>query len=379
MRTRGDLYLPQSEAGLLRDAPHRHSSRGRYLHCNLSADIGARTPERPTTQSTAVPDPEQPNSAWSTGFVRKNPGAGAPNNPLACFQVPSSGPTAGSLSFQLQAPVGAQFRGFALCAQYIQLTNISTHDIRLDGMSVTTDQGPLLVAPWPTTSYLRAAALNWPSYGTNPIDLRRIPGATVGTPGIISDTPTPSTASTATYPINYGTYVICMSEESYERQWTAQNGDPDYSTNSAPVANTTGCLVTNGDGIWGDERNEAYPIYPFGDLNNDQQTMALLMGAKGSTTAYSPYVTIKDLAGDLIAGGGPGAGPGGIALTWTDRFPASRMWPTPRMRIVTPPSRKRWSCNRPGMWTPPTIARTSTGGFSLVTLPPRSPHRKIRW
>ena len=227
----------------------------------------------PYTVTPSIPAPE--GGTWNTGFVRK------PSNRLVCFQVAAPGDT---LTFQLQAPMGAQFRGFALCAQYIQLTNISTHDIRLDGLTVMTDQGLLLgpTQPW-LPNYTRADG--------GLVDLRRIPGAAVGTPGFLTDSaPTPSTA---TFPINYGTYVICMSEESYEKQWSAQHGDPDYSAN--PGFN--GALSTNGDGIWGDERNEAYPIYPFGDFNTDAQTMALLMGAKGTGTQYAPWVTVKDAAG----------------------------------------------------------------------------------
>jgi hypothetical protein len=227
-----------------------------------------------TVTPSIIAEPE--NATLKTAFVRKSTGQ------LVCFKVQSNG----TLSFQLQAPADnptSQFWGFALCAQYIQLTNISTHDIRLDGLTVTTDQGPLRWLP----SYIRA--------DNGKVDLRRIPGAAVGTPGFLTDSaPAPSTA---TFPINYGTYVICMSEESYEKQWSAQSADPDYST------------TANGDGIWGDAPNEAYTIYPFGDLNNDTQTMALLMGVKkDKPTDYQPSVTVTDPAGDLIAGGNAGVG-----------------------------------------------------------------------
>ncbi len=257
--------------------------------------------------STALPDLEAPAN-WGTGFVRKLP-IGPTSNPLACFNVAASGPTAGQLSFQVQTSggMGTCFRGFALCAQYIQFTNIATHDIRLDGMTVTTDQTQVVttgpgVIPWQVSgNYLRVAAPGWPAEGTTPIDLRRIPGAAVGTPGILAS----KAAATATYPINYGTYVICMSEESYERQWSAQNGDPDYSPIAPAFTNTANSPSIDGDGIWGDAPNEAYPIYPFGDLSTDAQTMALLMGAKGTATAYAPSVIVKDAFGNLIAGAGP--------------------------------------------------------------------------
>jgi hypothetical protein len=153
-------------------------------------------------------------------------------------------------------------------------------------------------------NYTRAGPASEPPYGGDAVDLRRIPGAAVGTLGIVSDSTPPPTQTSATYPINYGTYVICMSEESYEKQWSAQPGDPDYSTN--PGYNNA--PSTNGDGIWGDERNESYPIYPFGDLSSDAQTMALLLGQKGTASAYQPWVTVKDAWGNLIAGGSAASG-----------------------------------------------------------------------
>ncbi|MGD1001687.1 MAG: hypothetical protein ABSA67_13420 [Candidatus Brocadiia bacterium] len=256
------------------------------------------------TVTPAIAEPDNP--ALSTAFVRK-PADAFGFTRLVCFQVVSGG----TLSFQLQAPVNSQFWGFALCAQYIQLTNIATHDIRLDALTVATDQtqvattGPGIL-PWQAAGmYTRADG----GYA----DLRRIPGAAVGALGFVTDSggnPAP-TLSTATFPINYGTYVICMSEESYEKQWTAQKGDPDYST--TPSTYNPGGLVPpptiNGDGIWGDAPNEAYPIYPFGDLNSDQYTMALLMGVKGSPTAYKPSVAVSYVAGAQIAlvAGGPAA------------------------------------------------------------------------
>ncbi len=119
-----------------------------------------------------TPSVAEPETALMTGFVRKPPDHGC--NRLVCFQVPSSG----TLSFQLQAPLGSRFWGFALCAQYIQLTNISTHDILLSNLTVTTDQG-LLLAPNGTQPW----ALNYTRADDGYVDLRRIPGATVGVLG----------------------------------------------------------------------------------------------------------------------------------------------------------------------------------------------------
>ena len=252
----------------------------------------------PTTGNTYYaimgnPDPEVP-ATWSTGFVRNFvPTTLPPNNPLGCFQVAADG----TLSFQLQVPAGVgtpQFRGFALCAQYIQLTNISTHDIQLcdnvgnSFMNVTTDQG---VVPWqPSGNYIQVATASRPvPVGTNPVDLRKIPGAAVGKLAYLAGSLTPVSA---TFPINYGTYVICMSEESYERQWAARANDPDYNG------------ATNGDGLWGDAWNEPYTIYPFGDLSDDAHTLALLMGVKkGQAADYTPSVAVTDVVGNLIAGG----------------------------------------------------------------------------
>ena len=262
-------------------------------HQNPSPGNGP-TPDTYTATMSLL-DPDTNYSGWYTGFVRHA------NGTLVCFDLSTtSAYTApGTLTFKLSSPSpaptptsGPQFRGFALCAQYIQLTNIATHDIRLDGMTVTTDQGLLLGS----SSSAQPWQLNYTRADGGLVDLRRIPGAAVGTPGILST----KAAATATYPINYGTYVICMCEEAYEKQWSAQKGnpDPDY-------------VATNGDGIWGNALNEAYPIYPYGDINGklsgavtgDQQTMALLMATRGTAKQYAPSVTVQDAAGDLIAGG----------------------------------------------------------------------------
>jgi hypothetical protein len=129
----------------------------------------------------------------------------------------------------------------------------------------------------------------------NTIRTDRIHGAVAGALG---------TPTSATFPINYGTYVICMCEEAYERQWTARLGDPDYNA------------ATNGDGLWGDAANEVCTLFPYGDcptntagvplttaLSQNNATMALLLGVKtGPTTGYTPAVMVNDPAGDLIAG-----------------------------------------------------------------------------
>jgi hypothetical protein len=282
------------------------------------------TPDPDTTYYTLTGTPPSLTPYWYTGFVRNSAAGGATDGSgvLACFEVvaPNLGQY-GSLTFQLQVSqpsngVGVQFRGFALCAQYIQLTNIATHDINLAGWTVATDQTQPLAPPPPSTQTLPPAitipatytTTNNPNYpGPTTIRVDRIHGAAVGAPG---------TPSSATFPINYGTYVICMCEEAYERQWSARSGpppDPDYiSGNPSP----------NGDGRWGDAVNEVCTLFPYGDyptsstgapltgaLAQNNATMGLLLGVRTSpTTGYTPAVMVSDPYGNFIAGNQIAAG-----------------------------------------------------------------------
>ena len=278
-------------------------------------------PDPDTTYYAGTPPAQTPY--WYTGFVRN----GLPNIPpatdgsgaLACFEVvPYPSGTLGSLTFHLQLSPRLevnrqQFRGFALCAQYIQLTNIATHDINLAGWTVATDQTLPLKPPAPSTQTL-PPAITIPLTYTRAADSKiihtdRIHGAVVGAPG---------TPSYATFPINYGTYVICMCEEAYERQWTARSGDPDYIQQPTTVNGVT-YPSPNGDGLWGDAVNEVCTLFPYGDcpldpstgvpavgaLRQNQLTMALLLGVRtGPTTGYQPAVMVNDPApaADFIAG-----------------------------------------------------------------------------
>ena len=283
------------------------------------------------TVTPSQPDPQ--GGTWLTGFVRApGPPANkcmAANNSMAVFYVPGgTAPGAGTLTFQLQAPVGAQFRGFALCAQYIQLNNISAHDILFTPVgigttttywTITTDQSAKYGVITIPQNYKRAL-------DGKLIDISRIAGASTPNYGITNSTPV--APATGVFPVNYGTYVICMSEAAYENQWTAKKNDPDYSN----TGGYNGALSTDGDGLWGDAPNEAYPIFPVGDpltlaeasggattaATCDARAMALLMGAKGTTpTAYSPSVTVTNPAGYTIAGG-PTLTPGGFVPNYVN-------------------------------------------------------------
>jgi hypothetical protein len=149
--------------------------------------------------------------------------------------------------FQLLAPQGAIFRGLALLPQYIEITNVAANDIRMDELIITTDAGTINLSTATTMDTWR----------------QLIRGATAD----------------GLFPVNYGTYVIAMSEEAYERQWSPASG---------------------GSYDWGDAAGEDYPVFFAGD-ESDALAQALLMGAYNGTTR-APSVKITNSDGDLIAG-----------------------------------------------------------------------------
>ena len=179
------------------------------------------------TVGTATTDPE--DAAWQTAFLKSATG-------LFCVD------TAGGVTLTIRAPLNTQFKGFALCNQYIEITNIAARDIDAAGWKVTTNRGEITI----------------PS--TNPAKCIR--GASAD--GI--------------FPINYGTYVIAICEEAYEKTWGVDKG-----------------------GIWGDVAGEDYTVWAAGDVLDDN-AFALLLGAFDGTTR-APSVRINDAAGNLIAGG----------------------------------------------------------------------------
>jgi len=176
-------------------------------------------------------NPDPAGGILADRFVRMpNTSQIAPNSLVAFYVAPAAGIAApGQLTFRLQAEVGAEFRGFALCAQYIQLTNISAHDIVFNPVmigavpsnwTVTTDQsatyGTISIPPNYEPSYsLLAAAGGQYTWPTNPIMLNRIPGASTPNYGVTSV----GAPTTGVFPVNYGTYVICMG-----RRLTRGNG-----------------------------------------------------------------------------------------------------------------------------------------------------------
>ena len=151
--------------------------------------------------------------------------------------------TGDSLTFRITGTSGGAgevFYGFQLLAQYVEVTNVSAHDIDVAGWRLTTDQGQLTL----------------PSEN----DVRLIPGASAD--GI--------------FPINYGTYVVAMSEEAYEKQWGA-----------------------DASGEWGDIAGEDYPVWFAGD-GTDADANALLLGSR--ILSYSAgTVTVTEDDPDVTA------------------------------------------------------------------------------
>ena len=132
-------------------------------------------------------------SGW--GYARMQSG---PSGKLMAVQVDA----AKNLSFTLQCgTAGSEFYTFELLPQYVEITNCAAHDV-----------------------FLRSVAI-----GANTLTLPandKINGA----------------SADGVFPVNYGFYVVAMSEEAYERQWGV-----------------------NSSGVWGDVAGEDYPVYFAGD------------------------------------------------------------------------------------------------------------------
>jgi hypothetical protein len=195
------------------------------------------------------PDPE--DGTYNHGFVRKDS-----DNLL--LEV---GLTAGTtFEFDLVAPGGSKFRGLALLPQYIEITNIAQNDIDLRD-----DHMPLTIHTYDGTTE-RTIDLDSTTL-TDPW-LQLIRGA----------------SADGVFPINYGTYVIAMSQEAYAKQWSAS---------ATP------------DATWGnDGANEDYPVFFAGD-ESDAFAQALLLGAKDGPDPAGerkPSVWITDASNLLIAG-----------------------------------------------------------------------------
>ncbi len=130
---------------------------------------------------------------------------------------------------------GNRFYGFQLLPQYVELTNCAANDIPLDSITVPSLAGGGVSA---TFRFAR---------GT------RIPGA----------------AADGSYPIEYGMFVVAMSEEAYDRQWGV-----------------------NDTGIWGDHETESYPVWFVGDESNTKADNLLL-------DDNSPAITVRSDGRDV--------------------------------------------------------------------------------
>ena len=132
------------------------------------------------------------------GYVRMvgNP----PSGKLMAVQVVGS-----ALTFTLDGPLGAEFYGFQLLPQYVEVTNCAAHDVAIRSIN------------W--TASASAATVTLP-FGD------KVSGATAD----------------GVFPVNYGFYVVAMSEEAYARQWGV-----------------------NDNGTWGDAAGEDYPVFFVGD------------------------------------------------------------------------------------------------------------------
>ena len=190
-------------------------------------------PPPPIAVTVTMNRPETATESW--GYVRRN---GAR---LAAVEV-----SGGNLDIRLTgynltgAPAdGDRFFGLQLLPQYVETTNCAAHDVELDRVDCGSGEIQLPVGA-------------------------RIAGA----------------AADGNFPIAYGTYVVAMSEEAYERQWTQGLGG-----------------AKNHNGTWGDEADEAYPVYFVGDLSDDDADRMLV-------SASSPVIEVKS-RGVAIASAGP--------------------------------------------------------------------------
>ena len=174
--------------------------------------------------------------ATGWGYVR------LANQKLMAVEVDSND----KLTFKLTAPVDASFKrfyGFQLLPQYVEITNCAAHDVQIDSVTV------------PNT------------------------GGTSHTFHLGRGTKIRGAAADGTFPIRYGTFVIAMSEEAYERNWG----------------------VTK-DGVWGDEEGEDYPVFFVGDISNANADNFLIAAADPAITVKSMGKTIAATGADAIDG-----------------------------------------------------------------------------
>jgi len=208
----------------------------------------------------------------------------------------------GNFSFEISAHQGTRFYGFQIVAQCVEITNCAAHDVPLDYIVVDSGSGPQKV-PLPVGAKIDGAAAD------------------------------------GNFPINYGTYVIALSEDAYERNWTRGIGE-----------------LSSEDGQWGNAKQEDYPVFFAGDRQageaansaaDDRADRFLFdLGLPDPTSptydtdpaAVSPVIKLYS-RGKLIAAtgsdaidGDAGACPNGLgrekdinpwSTSWTDYSPAA--------------------------------------------------------
>ena len=169
------------------------------------------------------------DSADADGFayVRQGTTLGI-NTRLLAFEVDATG----KIQFNINtSTVDDIFYTFQLLPQYVEITNTAAQDIALT--TVNCGNGDIAL---PSGTKIRGAAAD------------------------------------GRYPIEYGTFVVAMSEAAYERQWTLNQG-------------LSG--ANNGNGIWGDEDGEDYPVYFAGDVGDDEADKMLIPHASPAVVVSS--------------------------------------------------------------------------------------------
>jgi len=187
----------------------------------------------PVTVTTNRPEDPGTGVTEYWGYVRDA------NGRLPAVHVPATG----KLHFEITAAQDARFYGFQLLPQYIEITNCAAHDVPLT--SITFND---ILGVNHTLSLGQGA---------------KLPGA----------------AADGQYPIRYGTFVVAMSEDAFERQWGGA-GSP--------------------DGIWGNSPTEGLPAFFLGDLTDDDADSMLITNA-------NPRIILTS-KGKTIASTGPAAG-----------------------------------------------------------------------
>jgi len=180
--------------------------------------------------------------------------------------------TGQSLTFYLDADKDVTFQTLQLLPQYVEITNIAMHA--------------------PTRSTSHAIDLSGFVLNVKGTDLPLGSGVyyDAGAAARQSTPLIPAARGDGVFPVDYGYYVVAMSEAAYARQYG-----------------------TNGNDVWGDAAGEEYPVYFVGDAGADRAAKdanadAFLIPRDALT------LTLKDGGGTLLAGGDVD-GTGGAGLT----------------------------------------------------------------